>query len=385
MRTRPISYGMKIVFTGGGTGGHFYPIIAVAQKVNQIISEEKIIGAELYYFSDNPYDKEMLLEAELSFEEVKAGKQRMYFSIKNFTDIFKMFFGTLNAIYKIFTIYPDVVFGKGGYASFPTILAARIFNIPIVIHESDSVPGRVNKWAGRFAKRVAISFEEAVDYFPKKTVAWTGHPIRTEIEYPASEKDALQYFKLESDLPVILILGGSQGADIINDTVLDALPRLIKNFQIIHQTGVNNFKSVKSQAEVILSSSQEKNRYSSFAFLSPLAMKMAGGAATIIVSRAGSTLFEIASWGVPSILIPITTSNGDHQRKNAFNYAHTGACTVVEEANMTANILSSEIERIVNNKTTWNNMANNAKSYNKLDAAYKIARELVDIALTHEK
>jgi len=376
---------MKIIFTGGGTGGHFCPIIAVAQKVNQIIDKENILGAKLYYFSDSPYDKEMLLETGLLYEEIKAGKLRTYFSFKNFFDIFKMFFGVINAIYKVFSIYPDVVFGKGGYGSFPTILAARILHIPIVIHESDSAPGRVNKWAGHFAKRVAISFKEVADYFPKKTVAWTGLPIRTEIEHPAPRNEALQYFKLESELPVILILGGSQGAELINNTVLDALPRLVKNFQIIHQTGINNFRNVAGRAEVVLASSPEKARYLPFAFLNPLALKMAAGVATIIVSRAGSTIFEIASWGVPSIIVPITTTNGDHQRKNAFSYAHTGACNVIEEMNMTANILSSEIERITSDKAIWNHMAQSAKAYNKPDAAMKIARELVDMALAHEK
>ena len=376
---------MKIVFTGGGTGGHFYPIIAVTQKVNQIIDKEKLIGTKLYYFSDSPYDKEMLLENGLLYEEIKAGKMRTYFSIKNFFDIFKMFFGAINAIYKIFSIYPDVVFGKGGYASFPTILAARILRIPILIHESDSVPGRVNKWAGHFAKKVAVSFREAADFFPKKTVAWIGHPIRTEIEHGAAREEALQYFKLEANTPTILILGGSQGAELINNTVLDALPRLIKNYQIIHQTGISNFKSVSERAKVVLSKDQEKVRYLPYPFLNPLAMKMAAGVATIIVSRAGSTLFEIASWGVPSIIIPITTSNGDHQRKNAFSYAHVGACNVIEEMNMTANILSSEIERITGDKEILDKMARNAKAFNKGDASYKIAQELVDIALSHEK
>ena len=282
---------MKIVFTGGGTGGHFYPIIAVAQKVNQIIDKENILGARLYYISDSPYDKAMLLENELLYEEIKAGKLRTYFSLENFIDIFKMFFGTLNAIYKMFSIYPDVVFGKGGYGSFPAILAARILRIPIVIHESDSVPGRVNKWAGHFAKRVAVSFEEAVDYFPKDKVAWTGLPILSEKASPAPHEEALEYFKLESGLPVILILGGSQGAELINNTILDALPRLVKNFQIIHQTGVNSFKNVSGRAQVVLASNQEKVRYLPFAFLNPLAMKMAAGVATIIISRAGSTIF----------------------------------------------------------------------------------------------
>jgi len=376
---------MKIVFTGGGTGGHFYPIIAVAEKVNEIIDKENIIGAKLYYISDNPYDKELLLENGLSYEEIVAGKARMHFTLKNISDLFKTFFGVINAVYKLFLIYPDVVFGKGGYASFPTILAARILRIPILIHESDSVPGRVNRWAGRFAKKVAVSFKEAAEYFPENKVAWTGYPIRIEVEHPAPRSEGLQYYKLESSLPVVLIMGGSQGAELINNTVLDALPRLINNFQIIHQTGVNNFKNVVGQAKVILASSEERVRYMPFPFLHQLAVKMAAGAATIIITRAGSTLFEISSWGIPSIVIPITTTNGDHQRKNAFNYAHVGACNVIEEANMTANILVSEIERIANNKTIWNKMAENAKTYNKPDAAYKIARELVNIALSHEE
>jgi UDP-N-acetylglucosamine--N-acetylmuramyl-(pentapeptide) pyrophosphoryl-undecaprenol N-acetylglucosamine transferase len=376
---------MKIVFTGGGTGGHFYPIIAVAQKVNKIIDDEHIISSKLYYFSDSPYDKEMLVQNGILFEEIIAGKMRTYFSIRNFFDIFKVFFGSINAIYKMFSIYPDVVFGKGGYASFPTIFAARLLRIPVVIHESDSAPGRVNKWAGHFAKRVAVSFPEAADYFPKKTVAWTGQPIMTEIENKAPRKEALDYFKLESGLPVIFVLGGSQGAEIINNTILDALPRLITDYQIIHQTGIKNFKLVSGQANVILTDNKYKLRYMPFPFLNPLQMKMSAGVATIIISRAGSTLFEIASWGVPSILIPFTNSNLDHSRKNAFSYARAGACSVVEEMNMTANILSSEIERMAENKTGYEVMAQNAKAFAKPGAANKIARELVDIAMSHEK
>ena len=381
---------MKIVFTGGGTGGHFYPIIAVAQKVNQIIDREHILGGKLFYVSDSPYDKEMLFENGLLYEEINTGKMRTHISFKNFFlnffDIFKVFFGVINALYKIFSIYPDVVFGKGGYASFPTIFAARILRIPVVIHESDSAPGRVNKWAGRFAKKIAVSFIEATDYFPPKKIAWTGQPIRTEIEHPANRKEALDYFKFETtDVPVILVLGGSQGAELINNTILDALPRLVKNYQIIHQTGIKNFKMVTNMAKVALTDNPYNLRYLSIAFLNPLALKMAAGVATIIISRAGSMLFEIASWGVPSILIPITNTNMDHQKKNAFNYARTGACSVIEEMNMTANILSSEIERITGDKTIYKTMAQNAKSFAKPDAAMKIARALCDIALSHEK
>ncbi len=375
---------MKIVFAGGGTGGHFYPIIAVAQKVNQIIDKEHILSSKLYYLSDSPYDKEMLLQNGLIYEEIVSGKMRVYFSFRNFLDVFKTFFGVINSIYKMFSIYPDVVFGKGGYASFPTIIAARILRIPVVIHESDSAPGRVNRWAGHFAKRVALSFPEAAEFFPKKTTAWTGQPIINEIEHPAERNEALSYFKFESNLPVVFILGGSQGAELINNTILDALPRLIQNYQIIHQTGVKNFKTVSGQAEVILTGSKYKPRYLAVSYLNPLQMKMAAGAAAIIISRAGSTIFQIAAWGVPSILIPFNKSNADHSRKNAFSYARAGACSVVEEANMTANILSGEIERILNDKGAYEQMKRKAKEFSKPGAAEKIAHELVNIAMSHE-
>ncbi len=375
---------MKIVFTGGGTGGHFYPIIAVAQKTNEIIDREKILGVELYYVSDSPYDKEALFENGLTFESVNAGKMRTYFSLKNFFDLFKTFFGVLGAVWKIFSIYPDVIFGKGGYASFPALFAARVLRIPVIIHESDSAPGRVNKWAGRFAKRIAVSFPDAAQFFPEKKVAWTGQPIRTEIEHASEKQAALGYFKFESDLPVLLILGGSQGAELINNTVLDALPRLIQKFQIIHQAGVRNFKAVSGRADVVLADSEYKSRYLPFAFLNPLQMKMAAGAATIIVSRAGSTIFEIAAWGVPSILVPFTNSNADHSKKNAFSYARSGAASVIEEMNMTANILYSEIERIVSDKAAYDRMSRAAKAFHKPGAATVIAEELVGMALEHE-
>jgi UDP-N-acetylglucosamine--N-acetylmuramyl-(pentapeptide) pyrophosphoryl-undecaprenol N-acetylglucosamine transferase len=376
---------MKIVFTGGGTGGHFYPIIAVAQKVNELIDHENILKAKLYYISDSPYDREMLFENTIAYEEVSTGKMRTYFSIRNLLDIFSTLYGVINAIYKLFLIYPDVVFGKGGYASFPTVFAARILNIPVIIHESDASPGRVNKWAGSFAKKIAISFEEAAEFFPKDKTALTGQPVRTEIELKGNKKESLNYFKFEESVPTILVLGGSQGAELINNTILDALPRLVENYQIIHQTGVNNFENVKSRAEVILGNNQYKTRYISIPFLNSLAIKMASGAASVIVSRAGSTIFEIASWSIPSILVPFTNSNGDHSKKNAFTYARAGACSVVEEMNMTANILSTEIDRIVNDKEVYESMAQNAKAFYKPDAAMKIARVLVDIALSHEK
>lgn len=376
---------MKIVFTGGGTGGHFYPIIAIVEKVNKVVDDDNILGSKLYYISNDPYDKEVLFENGLIYEEMMAGKRRTYFSPLNFLDLFKTFFGIIGATFKLFSIYPDVVFGKGGYASFPTLFAARILRIPVMIHESDAAPGRVNLWAGKFAQKVAVSFKEAAQFFPQDSVAWTGHPIRTELEAPASRADGLKYYKFESTLPTIFILGGSQGAELINNTIIDALPRLVKNYQVIHQTGLRNFKIVKEEANVVLGDMPEKSRYVPIAFLNPLQMKMAASVAIVIISRAGSSLFEIATWGVPSILVPFAKSNADHAKKNAFTYAHHGGASVIEENNMTANILVSELENMIGDKEAYVRMQKAAKEFNPPDAAEKIAKVLVNMALSHEK
>ncbi len=375
---------MKIVLTGGGTGGHFYPLIAIAEKINQLADEQKVLSLKLYYFSDAPYDKSALFDNGIEFKNIPAGKLRLYFSIQNFFDVFKTATGVIKAIIDLYNIYPDVVVAKGGYASFPTMLAARILRIPVVLHESDSSPGRVNKWAGKFAARIAVSYPEAGEYFPKKKVAHTGQPIRGELTKSAKE-GAFEYLNMDSSVPVLFVVGGSQGAELINNIIVDILPKLVEKYQIIHQTGTKNFTANTTRAEFLLSESPYKDRYKPFAFLNPLAMKMAAGASTLIISRAGSMIFEIASWGVPAILVPITNSNGDHQRKNAFNYARAGGGIVIEESHFDGSILQFEIDQLLNAPERLQEMKKNALVFAKGDAARTIADEVISIALEHEK
>src|SRR3989344_4946253 len=278
---------MKILLTGGGSGGHFYPIIAVAEAIRKIVRIEKLITPELYFMSDWPYDEKLLYDNEIIFKKVSAGKIRRYFSLLNFTDLFKTFFGTLKAVAVVYGIYPDVIFGKGGYASFPAILAARIFGIPVIVHESDSVPGKVNLWAGKFAVKIAVSYSEAARYFPIDKVACVGNPIRESIKNPSTE-GVREHFNFVPDLPVILIIGGSQGAELINDIVLGALPTLLQKYQIIHQTGKKQFALAKETVGVALGEdSSLLARYKVYEYLDDLSLKMAAGAADLVVSRAG--------------------------------------------------------------------------------------------------
>lgn len=375
---------MKIVFTGGITGGHFFPIIAVAQQVFEVSEERRLLEPTLYYFSNEPYKENLLYDNHIKYVRIGSGKMRRYASILNFFDIFRSGIGFVKALFKLYSIFPDVVFSKGGGDAFPTLLAARILGIPVFIHESDSVPGRANMWAGKFAYRIAVSFEEAGTYFKKEKVAYTGQPVRTEILHPLHE-GAHEYLDLKPDIPTILILGGSQGSENINEVVFSVLPELVQKFQIIHQTGSKNIEDAKRRASLILKQNEFAFRYKPYGFLDDLATRMSAGVASIVISRAGSTIFEIASWNLPSIIIPITDSNGDHQRKNAFNYARAGACVVIEEANLTPHVFLSEIERLQSLPETRIRMSEKAKTYFKPNAARTIAEEIVRIAEEHEK
>jgi UDP-N-acetylglucosamine--N-acetylmuramyl-(pentapeptide) pyrophosphoryl-undecaprenol N-acetylglucosamine transferase len=371
---------MKILFTGGGTGGHFYPVIAVAEAVNKIVREKRLLPPALYYMADKPYDGRALFDNNITFVKMPAGKLRRYFSILNVTDVFKTAFGIIKSLWKVFWIYPDVIFGKGGYASFPALFAGKIFRIPVIIHESDSVPGRVNKWAGKFARGIALSFPEAAHYFPADKTIYTGNPVRQEILKPA--QGGGQFLNLNSDLPTILILGGSQGSKMINEAILAILPALVEKYQIIHQTGKLNFSEISKTSSVILAASPNKDRYKIFDYLDNSGMSMSAGVSKLVVSRAGSTIFEIAAWGLPSIIIPIGDS--DHQTQNAFNYARGGAAVVIEEINLTPHILLSEIERLAGSDESLKRMREAAQKFARLDASEIIALKLLEIGLSHE-
>jgi UDP-N-acetylglucosamine--N-acetylmuramyl-(pentapeptide) pyrophosphoryl-undecaprenol N-acetylglucosamine transferase len=380
---------MRIVLTGGGTGGHFYPLMAVADSLYEQSKEEKLISdPDIYYLAPDSYDQEVLNKYGITYKSVQAGKSRPGFSLKNFFDWFKTGWGIIRALWTVFVIYPDVIFAKGGYASFPVLVAGRLLRIPIIIHESDSVPGRVNRWAGSFSEQIAVSFPQATKFFPEEKVALTGNPIRRDVVDPA-QSGAREFLEMDEDIPVIFILGGSQGAQIINSVILETLPRLLELYYVIHQVGENNVESVQETTDFFFSELSRtkqslRRRYKPFGFLDENAMRMAAGAADIIISRAGSTIFEIAAWAVPSILIPLDIAHADHQRKNAYAYASTGAAIVIDEANLGDDILLSEIEKIMQDQDRYERMTKAAANFSRLEAASIIAGEIIHIARKHK-
>jgi len=376
---------MKIVLTGGGSGGHFYPLIAVAQEINAYVQQHALVQPELYYLSNAPYDEAALFENNITFKHVDAGKMRTYASASNVTDAFKTLTGLPTALKLLYKIWPDVVFSKGGYGSVPVVLAARILRIPVCIHDSDSIPGRANLWAGKFATRVAISYPEAESYFPhKERVALTGNPVRKELLLPVLH-DEHAHFNLAPDVPTLLILGGSQGAEAINTTLLKGIKEVLDVFQVIHQTGTNNFDACVNIAEMELARHDHKDRYHAVPMLPAAELRKAASVADLIISRAGSgAIYEIAAWEKPAILVPIPESVSRDQRTNAYAYARAGGAEVIEQENFTPHVLLSEAQRILSDVTIMEHMRDGARAFKKPDAARTIAQELLKIALKHE-
>jgi UDP-N-acetylglucosamine--N-acetylmuramyl-(pentapeptide) pyrophosphoryl-undecaprenol N-acetylglucosamine transferase len=370
----------RIVLVGGGSGGHFYPLIAVAQRLRDM--ETKVESLELYYMGPDPYNEADLKSNSISFVHIPTGKRRKYFSILNFLDIFKVFFGFFFAVAKLYKIYPDVVFSKGGYTSVPVVLAAWVLRIPVMIHESDTKPGSANKLAGRFARYIAIGFDDTVKYFPKKKVALTGIPLRKEFLVPI--ENPMQKLGLPQDKPLIFVTGGSQGAQRINRLILESLDDLLPKYSILHQTGGKNEETVRQTSAQLIENTDLLTHYFVKGDFTGAEMHLAQSAASLIISRAGTgTIFEIAQKGKPSILIPIPEDISHDQHTNAYAYARSGAASVLEEANLTDGLLTSEITRIMGDTQTYQNMSEAAKAFAVGDAAQTIASTLIGITQEH--
>ena len=373
---------MNIVLTGSSTGGHFYPLVAVAQALRERAREERIVKLELTLMGVRPPESALLSEYDIKFQEVPAGKLRRYFSLLTFGDTFRTLHGVAKALFLFTMRPPDVVFAKGGYDTFPILVASRLFRIPVAIHESDAVPGMVNRWAASFAARIAVAFPATSAFFPKEKTAVVGNPIRKNV-LGGSRDEGLAFFHLRSDVPTVLVLGGSQGARPLNDALVPILPEALEHIQIIHQCGSNLYAEVKAESGVVLEKSPLHARYHLFPFLKAGELRHAASAADIVVARAGSMLFEIAAWQIPAILIPLSHAAQDHQRENAYQYARSGAAEVIEEENLKPNLLLAEIRQLFADKDRMGEMRIAAQKFARRDAADKIASELLKFGI-HE-
>jgi UDP-N-acetylglucosamine--N-acetylmuramyl-(pentapeptide) pyrophosphoryl-undecaprenol N-acetylglucosamine transferase len=373
---------IKIVLTGGGSGGHVFPLISVFDSLKKLASE-KLLSLDTLYIGPKGFGDKEFKEKGIEVKYISAGKLRRYFSIMNFFDIFKFIFGIFQSAIKLWQFMPDVIFSKGGFGSLPVILVAWVYRIPVFIHESDSIPGLSNRIASNFSKRIAVSFKKALNYFPEKKTALTGNPVRSSLFSSSPKEETKRKMGYNSKDSILLILGGSQGAKKINDLILESLEELIRNrIQIFHQTGENNFREVVAEANIILDSIPPEYRgyYKAKGFLSAQEYADILNISDIVVARAGSgTIFDISFFKKPSILIPLPNSAGNHQRENAFEYQRANASIVLEEKNILPHLLIGKILDILNTKGRKEELSENAGFFSQPDAAEKISNEIFKI------
>ncbi len=374
---------MRIILTGGGTGGHFFPVLAVARELKNIVQNNLFeippgegSSLELLFLGPETVGEELLAQEGIRHKKILAGKIRRYASLKNIFDILKFPYGLIQSLWHLFWFMPNAVFSKGGFGSAPVVLAAWLYRLPILVHESDSVPGLANRFGAKFSKRVAISFSSAASFFPSSKTALTGNPVRQEL-LGGTKEDAKSAFPgFTGSKPVILVLGGSQGAQAINQIVFDSLPKLLSRCEMIHQCGQENFEEFKSLFNQGLPAG-----YFLTPFLDEKQLRAAFGAADIVISRAGATsIAEISVLKKPSILIPLPSAAADHQNKNAGEYASTGAAVVINQINLIPNIFTDQIFNLFDSPETMKKMSDASGAFNPPDAARKISHELLNIA-----
>src|SRR5680860_46884 len=383
---------MRIVITGGGSGGHTFPLIAVYRELKKMAGTQRV-SLEVIYIGPDDFTLPYLLKEEgINVKTILAGKLRGSSNfIKSILGFFKMIGGIFQSLFYVYALMPDVIFSKGGYGSFPVVFWGILFFIPTYAHESDAVPGLVNNMVGRFCKKVFISFDYTKRYFSSKKILLTGNPIRSDLfDQTLYKEDVKKLLNLDEEKPVVTIIGGSQGSRHINDFILDILPKIIKDVEVIHQTGKTNYEKVKREADVvfreIIGDKEQQKYYHPLPFFEETAtpsissLKDVFAVSDLIIARAGSGLiFEIAASGKPSILIPLPWASRGHQKRNAYEYAKNEATVVIEEGNLKPNVFSDLIIQIVSDKKKKEKMSQAALEFAKPKAAHDIAQHLLQI------
>lgn len=366
---------MRIVLTGGGTGGHIFPLVSVAKKIKEMDEHAEF----LYLGPKGDLEKKVMEENAVNSKYVMSGKARRYFSLANIVDAFKIPIGIVQSLWYLLWFMPDVVFSKGGYAAVPIVIGAWIYRIPTLTHESDAIPGVANRIVGKFSKRIAISYPRAKRYFVEKKTFLTGNPVREDIAM-GSKESCLQKFNMTESRPIVLVLGGSQGAQEINEAIANILKELLKITQIIHQSGIKNYKTAIKRAR--LAGVKEGRRgYVVVPFLESDDLKDAYAGADIIISRAGAnSISEIAANKKPTILIPLATAANNHQKMNAYSLAEEGGAIVLEKSNLGRHILLQKINKIFQDDDLRKNLSNNIAKFYHSDASEKISTGLIELA-----
>ncbi len=355
----------RIILTGGGTAGHVTPNIALVPRLRELGYDIQYIG------SYNGIEKKLIEECGIPYHGIASGKLRRYFDLKNFSDPFRVMKGYFQAKKLLKQLKPDIIFSKGGFVTVPVVQAAKSAHIPVIIHESDMTPGLANKLAIPAATKVCCNFPETVPLLPAGKAFYTGSPIREELRH-GNHLQALKFCGFSSEKPTLLIIGGSLGSVAVNRAIRDILPDLLANFQIIHLCGKGNLdETLVNTPGYIQFEYIQKELPDLFAL------------ADIVVSRAGANaICELLDLRKPALLIPLSAaaSRGD-QILNAKSFQKQGFSEVLQEEELTSELLLSTINRLYENRQTYISAMETSDASN---AVFKIT-SLIDETLRQKK
>jgi len=358
---------MKIVLTGGGTGGHIYPAISVGQAITAARPDVEL----LFVGSSHGPEGKLAREARIEFRAVPSSPLTRSVSLSNAVAACRLLAGVFRARRILKAFGPDVVIGTGGYTTAAVLLAARSLRRPVVIHEQNAAPGRTNLWLARIASKVCVSFENSATYFPSSKVVVTGMPVRAEFASLLDKVEARRKLGLAEDRFTVLVVGGSQGARKLNELVLGMWP-VIDNgrTQILHQVGERNLAEVRARLEEgRFADAGDAYRVEAYIDMPP-----AVAAADLVICRSGaSTIAEVIGASLPSILIPYPYAYANHQKHNAEYVVSHRAGVLCEEGVATSDILAGIVTGLRDKPEDLTSMATASKALGRIDAARAVA------------
>lgn len=370
---------MRILISGGGTGGHIYPALAVATHLRNTYNAEI-----LYLGSDDGLETQLVPAAGFQMATIKAGKLQRYVSVKTVKGIARVPVGLVQALGIVRKFRPDATFTSGGYVAVPAGLASKVNGVPLLLHQQDVPPNLSNKLIGPLASRISIAFADSQKYFPAAKTLLLGNPIRQEIldVRQVSVQEARKQMGLDPELPLLLVTGGSQGARHLNQVVARALPELLKFCQVLQISGQKLFAETQTLAESTMTDLEEglRQRYRLVPYLSdemPLALQ----ASELVVCRAGAaTLSELAVLEKPSILVPLPPALGSSpQEMNAETFRSAHAAEVIRNDALKPGLLISRVQHDINSASLLE-MARALKGFARPDATQDIAAAVVELA-----
>ncbi|MBO8171143.1 MAG: undecaprenyldiphospho-muramoylpentapeptide beta-N-acetylglucosaminyltransferase [Bacillaceae bacterium] len=359
---------MRVMLTGGGTGGHIYPALAFAKQIKKEHPDAEL----LYVGTSRGLEAEIVPREGIPFESIEITGFKRKLSFHNLRTLYLFLKGVHSMKKRIRSFRPDMVVGTGGYVAGPVVYAASRMSVPTMIHEQNVIPGLTNQFLARFADRICVSFAGSAKYFPEDKVVVTGNPRATDVK-DADPIKGRQSLHLPHDKKIVLIAGGSRGAEPINEAVLSVLPDFERepNIHFIYVTGDVHYEKMKEQ----LGDLDQLSNVTIRPFLYNMPEVLA--ATDLIVNRAGASfLAEITSLGIPSILIPSPYVTNNHQEKNARWMEEQGASVMVLERDLEGRLLLDQIKRILENEQLWTKMKSAAEKMGKPDAAPRMVEEM---------